>query len=372
LKAEYFTRKQKADYHRTFDFFGDLYAYFIFAGFKLVKEAGSLCFIANDSFLGFKNTQNVRNLFFDNDLRQIVQCGMIFDDADIYTAIFLLYKQNSNTRQYETGIYNKEKKIVLQTGTVDYTLSKNLVHHRLVVHSPIVALYSKLLLLGQVKNICSILDTGIHTGNCRSKLLFHASEKQNLEKILQGKQIARYAFDWNSPQAKYKYCDIHYVPKNENGIGRGGKQSKAKEYWHFCGDASNHRVEEKILLRQTDDDLVACYINRKKDGLFYTDNTLFTVLPQKGYHIFFVFGLLNSRLFNALYHFLSQEEGKSLAQVKTQVVGSLPVPLVKLAQQQPLIDLVTRRLRGELVDDEIDALVYELYDLTDEIAIIEG
>ena len=373
LKAEYFTKKQKEKYYKEFRFYADLYVYFIFAGFNLVRDGETLSFIANDSFLGFKNTENVRKLFFENDLRLIVQCDMIFENADIYTAIFLLQKQKNKTPYYETGRYDKATNKFLEKGKVDYSLSQNLVHHRLVVNSPIVTLYNKLLSNGKMRNICSVLDTGIHTGNCRSKLLFLKREKSNLEKVLQGKQISRYAFDWDSPRAKYKYCDIRYIPKKEKGIGRGGKQSKAKEYWHFCGDASNHRVDEKILLRQTDDDLIACYINREKDGLFYTDNTLFTVLPKKEYHIFFVLGLLNSRLLNGLYHFLSQEQGKSLAQVKTQVVEFLPVPLVKREHQQPIIDLVTRRLNGELVDDKIDALVYELYGLTKaEIAILEG
>ena len=372
LKQEYFSQKQKDLYYHEFRYHADMYVYFIFAGFNLVKNRGTLCYIANDSFLGFKNTKNVRELFFDNDLRQITPCGKIFDDADIYTAIFLLLKQANEGRRYETEVYKKEEKTFFRKGKVNYTLSQNLVHQRLVVNSPIAALFCRFLDFGKMHDFCSVLDTGIHTGNCRSKLLFRKQTKPNLKKILQGKQISRYAFDWNSPQAKFKYCDIRYIPQNENGIGRGGKMSKAKEYWHFCGAESNHRVDEKILLRQTDDDLIACYINREKDGLFYTDNTLFTVLPKKGYHIFFILGLLNSRLLNVLYHFLSQEQGKSQAQVKTQIVGFLPVPLVDTTRQRPLIDLVTRRLNGELVDDKIDALVYKLYGLTpEEIALVE-
>ncbi|MCL2743410.1 MAG: Eco57I restriction-modification methylase domain-containing protein, partial [Planctomycetaceae bacterium] len=382
VKQGYFTEKQKEKYYSAFGFYGDLYAYFIFAAFNLLVEKGTLCFIANDSFLGFRNTKNIRKLFFDNDLRQIMSCDMVFDEADIYPAIFLLKKQKSKTQQYETGTYSKTADVFIKAGAVDYALSQNLVHQRIVINSPIAAIYTKLLSFGKMKDICSILDTGIHTGNCRSKLLFREHEKSNLNKILQGKQISRYAFDWNSPQAKFKYCDIHYEPANEYGIGRGGKPSKAKEYWHFCGDESNHRVDEKILLRQTEDDLVACYINREKDGLFYTDNTLFTVLPGKDYHIFFVLGLLNSRLLNVLYHFLSQEEGKSLAQVKTQVVGFLPVPLVGESQQRPIILLVDEILCAKRVDSyadtsslerEIDALVYALYGLTAaEVAVVEG
>jgi hypothetical protein len=52
---------------------------------------------------------------------------------------------------------------------------------------------------------------------------------------------------------------------------------------------------------------------------------------------------------------------------------ALPMPNVTLKKQQPLVDLVIRRLNGEPVDTKIDKLVYELYGLTpEEIAIIEG
>lgn len=366
LKAEYFTEKQRAEYRNIFHRYADLYVYFIETGFKMLKDGGTLCFITNDGFLGFKKTEHLRTLFFDNDLRQIVSCGKIFDDAGIYTAMFLVKKQKSETERYETRRYDREKKAFFKTGAVDYSLSQHLVHRRLVVNSPIATLYAKLLTGGKMGDICSILDTGIHTGNCRTKLLFREREEPNLEKVLQGKQISRYAFDWDDPQARFKYCDVGYVPADVFGVGRNGKPSQAKEYWHFCGDPSNHRACEKILLRQTGYDLVACYVNREKDGLFYTDNTLFTVLPKADYSIFFVLGLLNSRLLNALYHFLSQEAGKALAQVKTQVVCSLPVPLVEPAIQKTLADFVLRRLRGELPDEEIDQYVDQIYGLSAE------
>jgi hypothetical protein len=249
------------------------------------------------------------------------------------------------------------------------------------MYDAIAQILSKMTGMQKLSDICSILDTGIHTGNCRDKILFHEKVKNGLHKILQGKQITRYYFDWNSPHAKYKWCDIHYQPQDVLGVGRGGKQSKAKEYWHFCGDESNHRVNEKILLRQTDDDLIACYINKTNDGLYYTDNTLHTILPKKDYDIKYILALLNSKLLNAIYHFISQEEGKAMAQVKTQVVESIQTPCVTIKQQKPFITLVDKILAAKDADPqadtsalerEIDSLVYILYGLTeDEIGVVE-
>jgi hypothetical protein len=261
-----------------------------------------------------------------------------------------------------------------------------------------VPIFNKFANLGKLKDICTILDTGMHTGNCRTKLLFKTKEHNSLKKVLQGRQIAQYCFDWNSPSAKYKWCDINYEPLNQLGVGRGGTKSKMKEYWHWCGDINNHLVPEKILLRQTDDDIIACYVNKAEDGLFYTDNTLHTVLPKDGVSTKLVLGLLNSKLLNRIYHFISQEHGKAMAQVKTQVVESIPLPSLDLSQEsnrvthdkivnavEQLLDLYPKlpravfaerqRLEGKIAHFEkrINELVYHLYDLSDaEIAIVEG
>jgi hypothetical protein len=187
-------------------------------------------------------------------------------------------------------------------------------------------------------------------------------------------------FDWDSPQAKFKWADIHYKATEAFGTGRGGKPSKKKEYWHFCGDEKNHLVDEKILLRQTDDDLIACYVNKERDGLYYTDNTLHTVLAKDGYHIKYVLALLNSRLLNTIYHFISQEEGKAMAQVKTQVVDSIPAPKINSQQQKPFIELADKILMAKAarqdttwLEAEIDKMVYTVYGLTeDEVKVVEG
>jgi hypothetical protein len=83
----------------------------------------------------------------------------------------------------------------------------------------------------------------------------------------------------------------------------------------------------------------------------------------------FLLGILNSRLINWYFvNFLADSLNFYPDSAK-----ALPMPKVTLKEQQPLIDLVTRRLNGELVDDEIDKWVYKLYGLTDEeITLVES
>ncbi|GAB6391497.1 MAG: Eco57I restriction-modification methylase domain-containing protein [Treponematales bacterium] len=386
VKVEHLSVPVKNQLLSDFVFSADLYEYFIHRGYSLIKQNGLLALITNDSFLGFKNTQKVRALFFENDLIEIVKCPAETFEADIYVAIFLCKKTKSQSQEYDTKEFvpsadNKHFDIISR-GHVSYNFSKSLVHNRLVINSAMVQIFSKFSSLGRMSDICTVLDTGIHSGNCRDKVFFHDKTKNGLHKMLQGKQISRYSFDWNSPKAKYKYCNIDYIPQDIPGIGRGGRASKAKEYWHFCGDPANHLVAERVLLRQSDDDLIACYVNRKQDGLYYTDNTLHTVLPKQGYDLKYILALLNSRLLNEVYHFVSQEQGKAMAQVKTQVVESLPIPNASKKGQEKLAALVDKILAAKSADAkantseteaEVDRLVYGLYGLTEgEIAVVEG
>ena len=85
---------------------------------------------------------------------------------------------------------------------------------------------------------------------------------------------------------------------------------------------------------------------------------------------------------NYVYHSISQEKGKSQAQVKIKVVRELPVVVPTAAEQLPIIALVDEILEAKAADlcadtseqeEKIDKLVYALYSLTDgEKAIVEG
>ena len=83
---------------------------------------------------------------------------------------------------------------------------------------------------------------------------------------------------------------------------------------------------------------------------------------------FYILGILNSRLMDFYFRLHN-----SNTHVSSRELNQLPLIDVAQKKRKPLVDLVTRRMKGELVDDKIDALVYELYGLTEkEIALVEG
>ena len=113
-------------------------------------------------------------------------------------------------------------------------------------------------------------------------------------------------------------------------------------------------------------------------GSFYTDNTLYTILPKSpSVNLKYLLALFNSRLLNFVYHFVSQEAGKSQAQVKVAVVRKLPAVVSSEEVQRPIIALVDKILSAKGADTselekDIDQHVYALYGLTaEEIRLVE-
>jgi len=364
----------------------DLYTHFIFRGAENALDAGVLSYIANDSFIGLKSKERVRRLLMQYDLRKLIRCPKETFGATIYTAVFVLCKRESQELAYESGRFTYPHFEYEMQGSVSLDTAAAMPNSSFVFASPVLKLYEKLSGLQKVKDHIGVLDTGIDTGNVREKIFFLGKEKAGLHRLLQGKQIERWRIFWDIARAQYKYCDVGYVSKKRKGIGRKGRASKHNEYWGFRGDIENHHQPERLLMRQSDDDLLVAYHSEKEHGRYYTDNTLFTILPKSAdVSLKYAMALLNSKLLNSLYHFLSQEEGKTLAQVKVGLVNELPFCV---GGQKPIIALVDKILAITNTGDylansakksqvcaleaEIDHLVYRLYRLTPaEIVIVE-
>ncbi len=123
------------------------------------------------------------------------------------------------------------------------------------------------------------------------------------------------------------------------------------------------------------------------------------VPTQPDLSLYYVLGVLNSGLLNWFYHTLNPEVGEALAEVKKTNVAKLPIRSIDFsdptdrAHYDKMVSLVKRmlvihqelqsttspttqaRIEREIhvTGEQIDALVYELYGLTDEeIEIVES
>ena len=238
--------------------------------------------------------------------------------------------------------------------------------------------------------IAPALDTGIDSGNVRSKLFYRENAVSRLLfPLIQGNQVIRYGVWWENPQARYRYVDVSYrADVRIKGTGRGGKMSGKGEYWRFRGPVENHHVDERLLMRQTEDEPFIGYINQRT-GRVYTDNTIHTLLltdegRSSGMTYRYLLAVLNSTTLRQIYQAMTQEEGRVLAQVKTSVVNHLPIAVPSHSEVEQLDALVAsiQRIHETMglplpleasqrviaVQQEIDEIVAQMYALSSPIS----
>ena len=116
--------------------------------------------------------------------------------------------------------------------------------------------------------------------------------------------------------------------------------------------------------------------------LLNLDSVENTVISNENVTPVFISALLNSTLINWYVHKFIFSSAVRTMIFDNHYIGKIPIPVVSLAEQQPIIELVEQIMAAERDDPgadtsslerEIDALVYALYGVTEaEIAIVEG
>ena len=99
--------------------------------------------------------------------------------------------------------------------------------------------------------------------------------------------------------------------------------------------------EEKIILRQTSDSLIANIdVNR-----YINLNNVYNIgVLNKDFSLKYILTLLNSNLFDYIYKSISQEKGRVFPEVKKVNLAKLPIKNIPLAEQQPFIELADKML----------------------------
>jgi hypothetical protein len=147
-------------------------------------------------------------------------------------------------------------------------------------------------------------------------------------------------------------------------------------------DPKIFEAEEKIIVRQTGDSIIATIIGAN----IICRKNLHIIISKEHNHKFLL-GILNSKLTNFYYQQINPEKGEALAEVKKQHVAQLPVPKnVSKEQETAIIKFVDQllqfnkelqlatlpnevsqlRQRIAYCEEKIDKIVYELYGLTEE------
>lgn len=174
--------------------------------------------------------------------------------------------------------------------------------------------------------------------------------------LIGGSDFHKYTLKWN----------------NDNYISYGAWLAAPR-------DAKIFEKNEKIIVRQTSDKLIAAIIG---SGFVMRNNTHILLTENPDYKLKYILALINSRLFDFIYWTINPEKGEALAEVKAMHLNQLPIKFADNKTQtkiEILVDeITTYKLKDNSIDisdleNQIDQLIYELYELTEEeIKIIEA
>jgi len=351
----------------------DLYIAFIVKGIRLLKDTGIFSFITPNTYLKGDYFKELRLYLMKYRINEIIDFGnkQIFKDATVFTAICNVSKEKplkqwllKSDIDVLKGKINSDENVFIFTNT----LIKKLNNYKK---------FDDFFLIKDVGYNYWSIGRGKVRGDSIGSRILYSGDKQNNSDIpyYKGSNIQKYILSTPSQYLRNNYS----------------KFLKTNDVFRFTPELLE--TIPKIIYRQTSSSLIAAI----DDKGYHNDKTVHLILPKdiikNKIDLRYVLALFNSKLLNYFYQIMTEEKGRAFAQVKTVNVKNLPFILPNKAKHDSLVSLVdqmfllkkkenseqnqqaktmiSRQIEG--VNNAIDKMVYELYELTDEeIKIIEG
>lgn len=349
----------------------DTYLLFIEQSLNIMNKNAEFSFIIPNTWLTNLKFKKIRKHIIENTfIHEITHYKKsVFEEAVVDTETLFFNKiDNANnnvlikTFENKNDIkinYNKQKDwIELNGDTININLSeKDLKLKKLLQKTH--------LKLGEITNVVSGMNPyevgkgkPIQTKEMLKSRIYDSKEKidESYRKVLRGSDINKYKLDWQS-KVYIKY----------------GNNLASPRY------SANFDYPEKIVVRQTSDTLIGTI---DTDKYVCLKNLHVITKKDENISLNYLLALINSKLLDYYHFLLNPEKGEALAEIKKENLEKLPIPIISLENQQPLInkvnEILTLKSQDPKVDikeleQEIDAMVYKLYGLSeDEIKIVEG
>lgn len=204
-------------------------------------------------------------------------------------------------------------------------------------------------------SICEV-NQGIALKGDKSLSLKETKENENCFKLLDGRNINKYSIKWDGVYLDYDLDRIH--------------SCKRKDIFESA---------EKLMFRRVSSSLIFTYDSEQ----YYALNTLVIVnkIDNKiGPDLKFILGLMNSKLMNYVYSNKFKSTKTVFSEIQARSIKELPIPKISNEFENEITSLSSEiiTLKKSMADttdleNQIDQLVYQLYELTEEeIKIIEN
>ena len=400
----------------TFARTSDIYCLFYEKANQLLKNNGYVCFITSNKWMRAGYGKKLRDYFVTlTQPIQLLDMGPDVFDATVDTNILLFQKTVSDAPTAFVGV-SLGADFDRQTGNISQYLSDNGATMEMLAEGEPWAILSsaELNLKHKIEDVGKPLEDwdiniyrGIVTGCNEGFIIDEVKRKELIDQdpksaeiikpLLRGRDIERYyaqqtgfyilatGYDLDIPK-KYPaiYNHLEVVGKQiasgkirTRGKGLFDRDDQGENWWNLRACAYYSEFDkEKIVYPETTHSANFFY----DSGKFFLDKTCFMIT---GSNLKILAGLLSSTLMTFAYKRYCSGTilGAKGYQYNKHALEELPVVKIPTSQQQSFTALVDQILDTKYTDpdtdtsdleNEIDKLVYALYDLTDdEIAIVE-
>ncbi|MGL2769579.1 DUF7149 domain-containing protein [Helicobacter pylori] len=426
-------QKQYQDFYNST---ADIYTYFFALSYRLLKEKGFNAFITSNKYARAKYGAKLRELLLKKTTivsYMELNALKVFESATVDTSIMSFIKQTppkeSRFKYYEpTPNDENDLKSVHSLLMRQNALSTE---SFIFANATLLDLRDKIESIGTpLKDWDIQIYRGILTGANEAFIIptekrdaiLNACKTQEERKrtealikpILRGKDIKRYSYEWadlwvifipwhfpntdsqKSMEENEQDFSIHYpiiyahLLSHKDELLKRNKDETGKRYEWYCLQrwaASYYQnfEKEKIVYGEIVQEPRFYLDNGECElGYFYAESTSFILT---GEHLRYLLGMLHSKLITFAFKtfYACGGLGESGYRYKKAFIERLPIPKIT-PQNQELADKITDGAKQILalkekdpkantkeLEKEIDALVYQLYNLTDEeIKIIEN
>ncbi|RVZ11445.1 class I SAM-dependent DNA methyltransferase [Helicobacter pylori] len=414
-------QKQYQDFYNST---ADIYTYFFALAFHLLKEKGFNAFITSNKYARAKYGAKLREwLLKKTTIVSYMELNAlkVFESATVDTSIMNFIKQTP-PKESEFNITTPDDKDDLKSAP-----SLSMRQNALSTESFIFANATLLDLRDKIESVGTPLkdwdiqiNYGIKTGANEAFIIptekreeiLNACKTQEERKrtealikpILRGKDIKRYSYEWahlwvinthngytSAQKSKIPPIDIEKYPATKahldahyDTIATRCDQGDTPYHLRNCAYLEDFEKEKIVYGEIVQEPRFYLDNGECELGYFYAEATSFILT---GEHLRYLLGMLHSKLITFAFKtfYAGGGLGESGYRYKKAFIERLPIPKIT-PKNQELADKITdgaeRILKSKEKDPkantqglekEIDALVYQLYNLTDEeIKIIEN
>lgn len=351
----------------------NLYPLFVEKGANLLWLNGCLCFITPNNWLTINTNKTMRNFILNkSDVILVNFYARVFESADVDSSIIIFRKSDKNRRvklfEYIDGFqFIKESDCDFFLKQRDHVINIE----ALKGNGEISDLMSKIEWqsdrLGSVADVKAGLKAyEVGKGNppqteeMKEERVYHSTKKidDTYIKYLDGKDVCRYRLDWSGEYLKY-----------------GNNLAAPRRDFRLYST-------KRILVRQIPAKPPYCINACIAEETYLNDLNSMNVInltesPET------ILGIINSRLTSFWFiHKFGKMQRETFPQFKVNELADFPLPKRRKDKAKEIAEIVRQILAAKKqnpkigttdLENQIDHLVYKLYDLTeDEIKIVEG